>query len=179
VSAHVPAWSRTGTSAQLTVGQPLPSLAFASTFGGIVDLTHVARAVVFIYPWSGRPGVPNPPHWDDIPGAHGSTPQAEGFRDHHTAFAAAGWSVYGLSTQPTAWQRELSDRLTLPYALLSDETFALADALHLPRFTTGGVAYLERLTLILRDGVIAAVLHPIPHPAAHAREVLDRIGLVL
>ena len=37
------------------------------------------RAIVFVYPWTGRAGVANPPDWDDIPGAHGSTPETEGF----------------------------------------------------------------------------------------------------
>ena len=47
-------------------------------------------AIVYCYPWTGRPGLPNPPDWDDIPGAHGSTPQAEGFRDLYAGFQQVG-----------------------------------------------------------------------------------------
>ena len=42
--------------------------------------------LMIVYPWTGRPGHPNPPDWDVIPGAHGSTPELEGFRDRAAAF---------------------------------------------------------------------------------------------
>ena len=64
-----------------------------------------------------------------------------------TGFAQVDASVFGLSTQPTAYQQELVERLGLPFALVSDAEFALARALALPTFETGGVTYLKRLTL--------------------------------
>ena len=57
------------------------------------------RSIVYCYPWTGRPGLPNPPGWDDIPGAHGSTPQTEGFRDLYAGFRRSDAAVFGLSTQ--------------------------------------------------------------------------------
>ena len=165
-------------AALLVPGLALPQVALRSTAGGTIDLaTLPGRAVVFIYPWSGRPGVPNPPRWDDIPGAHGSTPQAEGFRDHHKAFQSAGCEVFGLSTQSTEWQKELALRLRLPFELLSDDAFAFADDIGLPRFETGGTSYLSRLTLIIRDGRILQTLYPVTAPAAHAAEVLACLAL--
>ena len=60
-------------------GRRMPDLALPTTAGRSVNFAELSgRAVVFCYPWTGRPGQPNPPSWDDIPGAHGSTPEAEG-----------------------------------------------------------------------------------------------------
>jgi peroxiredoxin len=134
--------------------------------------------IVYCYPWTGRPGEPNPPAWDDIPGAHGSTPQTEGFRNLHAGFEQVGAQVFGLSTQTTDYQRELVDRLSVPFELVSDSGFAFARALGLPTFETGGVAYLKRLTLCLSDGRIERVYYPIAAPAAHAREVCAWLGMI-
>ena len=61
------------------------------------------------------PGEPGEPllveDWDSIPGARGCTPETCGFRDHHGELVDAGAAVYGLSTQDTAHQRELAERL--------------------------------------------------------------------
>lgn len=157
-------------------GLALPDLPLPSTLGEAVNLARrPGRCVLFIYPWTGRPGLANPPGWDDVPGAHGSTPEAEGFRDHHRAFEDERVAVFGLSTQPTSYQRELADRLHLPFDLLSDDGFAFASALGLPTFLTGGVTYLKRMTFIVRDGHIEHVFYPVHPPDTHAAEVLDRL----
>ena len=71
----------------LTPGLDLPSVALMATDGRSVDLAAVkGRSAVIVYPWTGRPGLPNPPDWDLIPGAHGSTPELEGFRNRHADF---------------------------------------------------------------------------------------------
>ena len=166
-----------GGAAHLAPGQRLPGVALASTRGGHKRLCdHPGCAIVTIYPWTGRPGHPNPPDWDAIPGAHGSTPQAQGFAALHTLFAAAGFRIFGLSGQSPADQSEFAGRMALPFELLSDEHFAFADGLALPRFATGGVTYLKRLTLIVRDGLITQSIYPVTDPARHASDLLALIG---
>lgn len=166
-----------GRAAHLVPGFALPVLALASTVGGTVDLSRLAgRAVVFCYPWTGRPGLPNPPRWDDIPGAHGSTPQAMRYRDLHGEFANREVAVFGLSTQETGYQQELVARLGLPFAMLSDAGFAFQKALRLPTFETGGVTYLTRLTLIIEDGRIIGRLYPVEPPEGDAVTVLERLN---
>ena len=91
----------------------------------------------------------------------------EGFRDLYAGFHQVGAAVFGLSTQSSAYQRELAERLALPFEIVSDEQFALQRALALPTFATGGVTYLKRLTLAIRDGRIERVYYPIASPAAH------------
>ncbi len=163
-----------GGAAHLARGAPLPHIALPSSLGGDVNLaTHPDAAIVYIYPWTGRPGLPDPPGWDDIAGAHGSTPETAGFRDRYARFRALGVEVFGLSAQDTAHQRELSSRLGVPFAILSDEKFELQKALRLPTFPAGGTPYLKRLTLYVRDGRIGHVFYPVHPPEMHAAEVLD------
>jgi peroxiredoxin len=167
-----------GGARHLKRGRRMPDLELPTTAGRSVNFARVSgMAIVYCYPWTGRPGLPNPPDWDDIPGAHGSTPEAEGFRDLHAGFRQAGAVVYGLSTQATEYQRELVERLGLPFELVSDARFALQRALALPTFAAGGVTYLKRLTLAVRDGQVSRVYYPVSLPAAHAREVCAWLGM--
>jgi peroxiredoxin len=162
-----------GAASHLVAGLCLPDLALPSTRGGSVELrAWPGRAVVYVYPWTGRPGVADPPGWDDIPGAHGSTPETIGFRDRYVEFQARDVAVFGLSTQSSEHQRELSARLAVPFAILSDATFAFQRALALPTFEAGRVRFLKRLTLLVRDGFIEHVFYPVHPPEAHAYEVL-------
>ena len=79
-----------GAAKHLIAGTRLPDVALPATFAAPVNLArYQERAIVFIYPFTGTPGEPNPPDWDTIPGAHGSTPEAEGFRDQYAAFLKA------------------------------------------------------------------------------------------
>lgn len=166
-----------GEASHLVTGLRLPAIPLPSTDGGLVDLSVMpGRSVLWVYPWTGRPGLPNPPHWDDIAGAHGSTPEAEGFRALSASYRRAGVLVFGLSGQSTDYQREFVDRLALPFPLLSDHGFRFADTLRLPRFETGGVTYLRRLTLLVEDGRIARCFYPVPVPASHAEELLATLG---
>ena len=169
-----PAPADDGAARHLVAGTPLPRLALSSTSGGTVNLgKRAGAAVVYVYPWTGRPGLPDPPGWDDIAGAHGSTPETVGFRDHHREFRALEVDVFGLGTQSGAHQRELCSRLGVPFAILSDESFAFQRALRLPTFAVGADSYLKRLTLFVRDGRIKHVFYPVHPPETHAREVLD------
>lgn len=157
----------------LSAGTVLPRVALPATDGERVDIAGLpGRSVIAVYPWTGRPGLPNPPRWDDIPGAHGSTPELERFRDLAPRFETASTRLFGLSGQDTAYQQELAARLALPFAILSDEKGGFADALRLPRFATGGQTYLKRLTLVVEAGRIERVFYPVADPASHADEML-------
>jgi peroxiredoxin len=167
-----------GERGPVAAGMTLPRLTLPGTDGGAIDLaTRTGRTLVMVYPWTGRPGHPNPPGWDDIPGAHGSTPELEGFRDRHADFVRLGISLFGLSRQTTDYQRELVARLGLPFPILSDQAGRFADALALPSFATGGEVYLKRLTLLIGDGCIESVFYPVPDPAGHADAVLRALNL--
>ena len=155
-------------------GAVVPDIELVSTDGGSVSLAALhGRTVVYAYPRTGRPGEPSlVDDWDLIPGARGCTPETCGFRDHHAELATAGAAVFGLSTQETAYQRELAERLALPFAILSDAALALTAALRLPTFEAAGHTLLRRLTLIVRDARIEHVFYPVFPPDRHALDVL-------
>src|SRR5262245_61261760 len=155
-------------------GAVVPDIELASTDGGSVSLAALrGRTVVYAYPRTGRPGEPSlVDDWDLIPGARGCTPETCGFRAHHAELAEARAAVFGLSTQDTAYQRELAERLALPFAILSDAALTFTAALRLPTFEAAGHTLLRRLTLIVRDARIEHVFYPVFPPDRHALDVL-------
>jgi peroxiredoxin len=160
-------------------GLTLPAIALAATDGTAIRLDQLPGvSVVFAYPRTGRPGEEPPggeAGWNAIPGARGCTPEACSFRDERARFEQRGARVYGLSTQDTDYQREAVERLRLPYPLLSDADLHFTRALHLPTFDVDGVTLIRRLTLIVRDGVIADVIYPVFPPDRGAELALERI----
>ena len=89
------------------VGARLPPVPLPSTTGEMVDLSRLSgRTVVYAYPRTGKPNVPNPEGWDLIPGARGCTPQSCAFRDHFAELRKLGvFHLFGLSTQDTPNRR--------------------------------------------------------------------------
>jgi peroxiredoxin len=164
-----------GAAAHLP-GEPMPALSLPTSDGGVVRLDDLGpgRTVVYLYPMTGQPDVDLPSGWDDIPGARGCSTEACDFRDHFADLQADGVSqVYGFSSQSPAYQDEVVGRLRLPFVMISDEGFALGDALRLPTFAAEGHPRLyARLTLVVRAGVIEHVFYPIFPPNTHAQQVL-------
>jgi peroxiredoxin len=160
-------------------GTALPAIALAATDGTDVRLDELeGTSVVFAYPRTGRPGEEPPggeAGWNAIPGARGCTPEACSFRDERAAFAERGARIFGLSTQDTEYQREAVERLHLPYPLLSDVRLELTRALGLPTFDVDALTLIRRLTLIVRDGVIADVIYPVFPPDRGAELALERL----
>ena len=161
-----------GAAAHL-VGLELPNVSLVSTNGANINIRELkGRWVIYVYPMTGRPGVPLPDGWDGIPGARGCTPQSCSFRDHYAELKALHTGVFGLSSQSSEYQREARDRLHLPFELLSDSGLQLKDALRLPTFTVAGMELYKRLTLVTRDGHIEKVFYPVFPPDQNADQVL-------
>lgn len=159
-------------------GSTVPDVALPATGGGLISLAEVSRGgrvVVYAYP---RTGVPDEEPlggtdlWNAIPGARGCTPQSCAFRDHHRELRELGASVFGLSTQPTDYQREMVARLHLPFEVLSDADGALVRAWRLPTFTVDSTVLLKRVTLILDHGTVAKVFYPVFPPDRNAANVI-------
>jgi peroxiredoxin len=156
-------------------GRAVPGISLPATDGRTIRLDHLnARwTVIYAYPRTGVPGEPSlVDDWDLVPGARGCTPEACGFRDHHAELAALGADVFGLSTQSSEYQRELVERLGLPFAILSDSELKLTRALVLPTFEVAGQTLLKRHTLVIGAGRIEHVFYPVFPPDRHAAEVL-------
>jgi len=143
-------------------GLMLPKISLQSTQGKFITIGDIRRrVVVYCYPMTGQPGVPLPEGWDEIPGARGCTPQTCAFRDHYQELQALGADVMGLSVQSAEYQREMAERLHLPFPVVSDIDYQFQKALNLPTFVTAGMTLLKRVTLIANSGLIEAVHYPI------------------
>jgi peroxiredoxin len=169
----IPAPTDDGAARHL-MGMKVAPIDLPATDGSTVNLASLkGRTVVYAYPRTGRPGVANPEGWDNIPGARGCTPQTCAFRDHLEELKQAGVAhLFGLSTQSPAYQREMADRLHLPFAIVSDDHLRLTHAMRLPTFETSGMTLLKRLTLVVNDGVVERVFYPVFPPDQNAGEVL-------
>ena len=170
----IPAPQDDGGANHLT-GRKIADIDLPATGGGTVNLASLAgRTVLYLYPRTGVPGIPNPAGWDMIPGARGCTPQSCSFRDHFEEMRRLGVDhLFGLSTQDTAYQQEAAGRLHLPFALLSDERLELTRALSLPTFAVDGMTLLKRMALIIDGGIIAKVFYPVFPPDRNAAIVID------
>ena len=152
----------------------LPAVVLSSTGGHDVNLAALGprRTVIYCYPRTGVPGEALPQGWDAIPGARGCTPQACAFRNHAADLARLGARVFGLSTQDTTYQREMAERLHLPFEVLVDAQCASADTLRLPTFTVDGMRLIKRLTLIARGSRIEHAFYPVFPPSSSASDVV-------
>lgn len=154
-------------------GSFLPNLTLNSTDGASINLAELSgRWVIYVYPMTGRPDIQLPDGWDGIPGARGCTPQSCSFRDHYEELQVLHTGVFGLSVQTTEYQREVKDRLHLPFQMLSDSTLQLKGKMCLPTFSIAGMELFKRLTLIANEGRIEKVFYPVFPPDQSADEVL-------
>lgn len=154
-------------------GMSMPTIALAGTSGAKINLgVEGGMSVVYFYPMTGRPDAPPMVGWNEIPGARGCTPQSCAFRDHHSDLLDLGVKVYGVSVQSSEDQKEAVQRLHLPFELLSDSSFELANALRLPTFKYNSLHLVKRLTLIIKNGSIRKVFYPVFPPNENAANVI-------
>jgi peroxiredoxin len=152
-------------------GLELPSLVLDSS-AGPVDLATLD--VLYVYPRSGKPGVPSLPGWDDIAGMRGCTPQSCAFRDHAAELAELGAPrVAGVSVQPLEDQIEFAERNHMPFPVISDPQLLLGETLRLPTIVVEGHTLYKRLALIARDRRIAKVFYPVFPPDRNAADVVE------
>jgi peroxiredoxin len=163
--ANLPAPEDDGAADHLT-GLELPDLELDSSQGrvNVRDFD-----VIYIYPRSGRPGVPLLPGWDETPGARGCTPQSCAFRD---LYPDLGVPVAGLSAQTLDDQLEFAERNRMPFPVIADPERRLGAALGLPTFEIGGLTLYKRLTLVAEGARVARVFYPVFPPDRNAGDVL-------
>jgi peroxiredoxin len=174
----IPAPPDDGAAAHLS-GMTIPPVELPATDDNTITLaTQPGRIVVFAYPRTGEPGkIGLTDDWDSIPGARGCTPQTCSFRDLIGDLKAAGAKrVFGLSTQTTDYQREMAERLHVPFPILSDSKLELARAMNLPTMEVAGQTLLKRLAFVADNGKITHVFYPVFPPDRNAADVLSWLG---
>lgn len=163
--ANLPVPTDDGAAEHLN-GRELPDLTLESS-AGAVNVRDFA--VIYVYPRSGKPGVPSLPGWDETPGARGCTPQSCAFRDLHPDL---GVPVAGLSAQPLEDQMEFAARNRMPFPVIADPQLELGAALGLPTFEIAGHTLYKRITLIAEDARVVKVFYPVFPPDENAADVL-------
>ena len=163
--ANLPVPADDGAAEHLN-GSELPDLTLESS-AGAVNVRDFA--VIYVYPRSGKPGVPSLPGWDETPGARGCTPQSCAFRDLHPDL---GVPVAGLSAQPLEDQMEFAARNRMPFPVIADPELRLGAALGLPTFEIAGLTLYKRITLVSEDARIVKVFYPVFPPDENAGDVL-------
>ena len=159
------------------IGMKLPDIDLPATDGSVVNLSEQKRkTVVYCYPMTGKPGIPLAEGWDEIPGARGCTPQSCSFRDHHSELSALGADVFGLSAQNTEYQREMVERLHLPFLVLSDANFKFCELMRLPTFEVSGMRLLKRVTMIAENNTVMKVHYPIFPSDSGAPWVIEQLS---
>ena len=144
------------------IGLKFPDTILKSTSSSDVDLSNIdGIVVVYCYPMTGKPGASLPDGWDKIPGARGCTPQSCSFRDRYTELSELGAKVYGISTQTTEYQKEMVERLHVPFPVLSDIDLSFCKALNIPMFIVNKIFLMKRVTMIACNGFIEAVHYPV------------------
>lgn len=149
---------------QIAVGQAIPPFTAASTQGDISqESLQGSKTVLYFYPKDSTPGC---------------TTQAQGFRDHHAAFTAAGARIIGVSRDSLKSHENFSARQSLPFALISDpdETLCqLFSVIKMKNMYGKQVRGIERSTFLIgADGVLLREWRGLRVPG-HVEAVLQAV----
>ncbi|KAI1145986.1 thioredoxin-like protein [Nemania diffusa] len=157
------------------LGSSIPvDLTLVSTQQLPVKLSELpGLTILFCYPRTGAPGEAVKEEWNKTPGARGCTAEAGSYRDNFVSLKELGVdTVYGLSVQDTAYQKEVKDRLGLPYDILSDNELEFIKSMKMPVFEWEGALLAKRCTLAIKDGKVVHVWYPVFPPDENPSQVV-------
>lgn len=147
----------------LQVGDATPSFETVDHLGNSVTQADFAgkRVVLFFYPKANTPGC---------------TAEACDLRDHYAALQQAGYSLYGVSADSVAKQKNFADKFEFPFPLLADESKALIDGFGVwgpKQFMGKEYDGIHRVTFIIAaDGTIERVIDKVK-TKTHAAQILE------
>lgn len=122
----------------LEIGAQAPDFSLPGTHGSFsLSAQRGKHVVLYFYPRDATPGC---------------TTQAETFRDHDAAFAAANAIIVGISRDSLASHKKFAEKLGLPFALLADpdETVCVQYAVMKEKMLYGKkVRGIERSTFLI------------------------------
>lgn len=160
----------------------MPSLLFNNFDRRFLDLGEIAAKGLVLYVYPGC---------EHSPGEGAASLQADAVQ-HRTysvlrkrfAEVVPGGALVALSSIPPTLQFHQSPELAwdqgedapFQHYLVSDEALQLASKLRLPTFRYEGTVFYERLTLVVRNGRIQRVFHPVT-AGQDARQALTWLQL--
>lgn len=146
-------------AADISSGQSAPEFRLQDQNGDWHELQDFSDQwlVVYFYPRADTPGC---------------TTQGCSFRDNIYAFRGIGAEVVGISTDPVDRQKAFSEKYSLPFSILSDESGQVAKAYGV-LIDRGSMNFARRETfLISPQGRIARHYQNV-NPSTHTEEVLS------
>ena len=153
----------------------LPAISLKNQHGNLLNLkrSDTFRLILYFYPMTGNPNKILPQNWDQIPGAMGCTSETCTFRDNYEEFIKLNAIPIGITTQSVEDIHEMTNRLIIPYDVLSDSNYLLMNTLNIPNFTNENKIYFKRITLVVEKNIVKKVFYPISSPNKHISEVLE------
>ena len=141
----------------------IPSISLPNQEGNFLRLDRLDtfRMILYFFPMTGRPDMPLPENWNLIPGATGCTLETCKFRDNYDNLIGLNAIPIGITTQTVDYIKEMTERLAIPFDVLSDENLDLKKALNLPTFSIKNTVYFKRLTLIIEKKIVKKFFYPI------------------
>lgn len=151
-------------SSQIAIDQALPPFTAASTQGEVtLEGLKGQKTVLYFYPKDSTPGC---------------TTQAQGFRDLHDAFAAAGARVIGVSRDSLKSHENFAAKQSLPFPLIADtdETLCqLFGVIKMKNMYGKQVRGIERSTFLIdEDGILRKEWRGLRVPG-HVEAVLQAV----
>jgi len=153
----------------------LPDISLKNQQGNLLKIkrSDTFRLILYFYPMTGNPNKSLPKNWNQTPGAIGCTVETCSFRDNYEELIKLNALAIGISTQTIDYIKEMTDRLVIPYDVLSDSENILLNSLKMPYFKIENKIYFKRLTLIVEKNIVKKVFYPIFPPNKHINEVLQ------
>jgi len=152
----------------------IPSISLPNQEGNLLrlDRSDTFRMILYFFPMTGRPDRPLPENWNSIPGASGCTLETCKFRDKYDDLIGLNAVPIGVTAQTVEHNKEMTNRLGIPFDVLSDAKLELKDSLSLPIFSIKNKIYLKRLTLIIEKKIVKKVFYPIYPIEKHVDDII-------
>ena len=152
----------------------IPSISLPNQEGNFLrlDRSDTFRMILYCFPMTGRPDMPLPQGWNLIPGASGCTLETCKFRDNYDDLIGLNAVPIGISSQTVEYNKEMTNRLGVPFDVLSDAKLELKKAIGLPTFSIKNKIYLKRLTLIIEKKIVKKVFYPIYEVDKHLDDII-------
>jgi peroxiredoxin len=146
-------------------GRRLPAAQLICSEDRLVDLQTYTIGLVVIYFYGGNPALDEASPPEDI-ALH------SGYRHHHYDLTALHVRVVGVSTEPPNVQIRRKTAAQIPHELLSDPYMRIGQALGLPTDEHDGRIVYQRVSLIVRKGIIYRKFYPISDAVSNASQIV-------
>ena len=156
-------------------GMEIPDISLLTSNGDFIKVkrNESFRIVFYCYPMTGRPDRNLPENWNNIPGASGCTIQNISFNNQYEELIKLNAIPIGITTQSIEDIKEMTQRLSIQFDVLSDFNLKLTQILSLPTFSIDNKTFIKKVTIIVEKNIIKKVFYPILSVNKHIENILE------